>query len=66
MGTVDEDKMGTSVLQTGTKYANDYWGDFGADMISFCQDQSEANDVLKNMDANRAEAAKIAGDSAWK
>lgn len=66
MGTVDEDKMGTAVLQTGTKYTNDYWGDFGADMISFCQDQSEANDVLKNMDANRAEAAKIAGDSAWK
>ena len=66
MATVDEDKMGTSVLQTGTKYTNDYWGDFGADMISFCQDQSEANDVLKNMDSNRAEAAKIAGDSAWK
>ena len=66
MGTVDEDKMGTAVLQTGTKYTNDYWGDFGADMISFCQDQSEANDVLKNMDSNRAEAAKIAGDSAWK
>lgn len=66
MATVDEDKMGTAVLQTGTKYTNDYWGDFGADMISFCQDQSEANDVLKNMDANRAEAAKIAGDSAWK
>lgn len=65
MATVDKDKMGTAVLQTGTKYTNDYWGDFGADMISFCQDQSEANDVLKNMDSNRAEAAKIAGDSAW-
>ena len=65
MSTVDEDKMGTAVLQTGTKYTNDYWGDFGADMISYCQGQSEANDVLKNMDSNRAEAAKIAGDSAW-
>ena len=65
MGTVDEDKMGTAVLQTGTKYTNDYWGDFGADMISYCQGQSEANDVLKIMDSNRAEAAKIAGDSAW-
>lgn len=34
-------------------------------MISYCQNQCEANDVLKNMDSNRAEAAKIAGDSAW-
>ena len=26
----------------------------------------KANDVLKNMDTNRAEAAKVAGDAAWK
>ena len=65
MATVDKAKRGPAVLQTGPKYTNDDWGDFGADMISYCQGQSEANDVLKNMDSNRAEAAKIAGDSAW-
>lgn len=66
MANMDESKMGTAVLQTGTKYTNDYWMDFGADMVSFCQGQMEANDVLKNMDTNRAEAAKVAGDAAWK
>ena len=65
MASVDKTKMDTAVLQTGTKYTNDYWMDFGSDMISFCQDQMEANDVLKNMDTNRAEAAKVAGDEAW-
>ena len=66
MATVDKTKMATSVLQTGTKYTNDYWMDFGADMVSFCQGTMEANDVLKNMDTNRAEDAKTAGDTAWK
>lgn len=65
MASVDTSKMGTPVLQTGTKYTNDYWMDFGADLISYCQGQMEANDVLKNMDSNRAKAAKIVGDSAW-
>ncbi|MCI8590988.1 MAG: carbohydrate ABC transporter substrate-binding protein [Lachnospiraceae bacterium] len=65
MSAIDESKMGTSVLQTGTKYTNDYWGDFGADMIAYCQGTMEANDVLKNMDSNRAEAASVVGDAAW-
>lgn len=65
MSSVDTSKMGTSVLQTGTKYTNDFWGDFGADMIAYCQGTMEANDVLKNMDANRAEAASVVGDPAW-
>ena len=66
MGSLDQSKIGTAVLQSGTKYTNEYWMDFGADMVSFCQGQMEANDVLKNMDTNRAEAAKVAGDTAWK
>jgi len=65
MSSIDSSKMKTSVLQTGTKYTNDYWMDFGADMISYCQGTIEANDVLKNMDTNRAEAAKVAGDENW-
>ncbi|MDD3219653.1 MAG: ABC transporter substrate-binding protein [Lachnospiraceae bacterium] len=65
MASVDESKMATPVLQTGTKYTNDYWSDFGSDMIAYCQGTMEANDVLSNMDSNRAEAAKVTGDEAW-
>jgi len=61
-----EEKMVTPVLQTGTKYTNDYWMDFGADMIAFCQGSMDANDVLKNLDENRAESAELAGDEGWK
>ena len=63
--TIPEDKITVSVLQTGTKYTNDYWMNFGQDMVSFCQGEMEANDVLKNMDTNRAEAAKTVGDTNW-
>ena len=65
MASVPGDKMTVSVLQTGTKYTNDYWMNFGQDMVSLCLGEMEANDVLKNMDTNRAEAAKTAGDEAW-
>lgn len=65
MPTIPEEKMQTPVLQTGTKYTNDYWMDFGADMIAYCQGTMEANDVLKNMDANRATAAQVQGDANW-
>ncbi len=63
--SIPADLMVTPVLQSGTKYTNDFWMDFGADMVAFCQGTMSANDVLKNMDANRAQAAKIAGDSNW-
>jgi len=54
------------VLQTGTKYTNDYWMDFGRDMIAYFTDQMSANDVLMNMDKNRAESAKLQDDPYWK
>lgn len=66
MAAIPAEKMKTGVLQTSTKYTNDYWMDFGADMIAYCQGTMEADDVLKNMDANRAESAKVAGDENWK
>lgn len=65
MATIPADKMKIGVLQTATKYTNKYWMNFGADMVSFCLGEIQANDVLKNMDANRAEAAKAAKDPAW-
>ena len=65
LATVDDSKKSVSVLQTGTKYTNDYWMQFGQDMGAFCQGEMEANDVLANMDTNRAEAAKTVGDANW-
>ncbi len=65
MATIDPDKMGVSVLQTGTIYSNDFWMQFGADLVAYTQGTIEANDVLINMDANRAEAASVAGDPNW-
>ena len=65
LATVDDSKKSVSVLQTGTKYTNDYWMQFGQDMVAFCQGEMEANDVLANTDTNRAEAAKTVGDANW-
>ena len=65
LATVDDSKKSVSALQTGTKYTNDYWMQFGQDMVAFCQGEMEANDVLANMDTNRAEAAKTVGDANW-
>lgn len=63
--TVSPDKKSVPVLQTGTKYTNDCWMKFGADMIAYCQNSIKVEDVLKNMDKNRAEAAKTAKDPDW-
>ena len=32
-----DDKKQYSVLQTATKYTNDYWMQFGQDMVAYCQ-----------------------------
>ncbi len=66
MSEMKEEQMKTAVLQTGTKYTNDYWMDFGADMVAYCLGQIDANAVLENMDANRAESAKLAENPDWK
>lgn len=65
MASIPAEKMVYSVLQNGTKYSNDYWMQFGQDMVSYCLGEIEANDVLVNMDANRAEAAELVEDPAW-
>lgn len=65
MASIDESKMVTAVLQTGTTYTNDYWMDFGSDLIAYCQGTLTANEVLQNMDANRAISAELMGDENW-
>lgn len=65
-GITDEQKK-TPVLQTGTKYTNDSWNQFGQDMVAYCQGTiKDPDDVLKDMDKNRAESAKTANDPNWK
>lgn len=65
MESIPADKMLYSVLQTGTKYTNDYWMQFGSDMVALCTDQMTAEQVLENMDMNRAQSAELASDPAW-
>ncbi len=64
--TIPAEKMNCCVLQNGTKYTNDYWMQFGQDMIEYVQGGIEANDVLARMDGYRAEGAKSVGDENWK
>ena len=66
METIDPAKMNCCVLQNGTKYTNDYWMQFGQDMIEFVQGGIDANEVLARMDGYRAEAAATVGDENWK
>lgn len=66
MSSITKDKMKNGVLQTATRYTNNYWMEFGADMIAYVQGTIEAKNVLENMDTNRAEAAKVANDPNWK
>ena len=65
MATVPEEKINCCVLQNGTKYTNDYWMQFGQDMIEYVQGGIEANDVLERMDGYRAEGAATVGDPNW-
>ena len=66
VASIDPAKMNCCVLQNGTKYTNDYWMQFGEDMIAYVQGSIEANDVLARMDEYRAQGAATVGDEAWK
>lgn len=61
----DEQRNIQAVLQTGTKYTNDQWMDFGADLSSMFMGQMTAEDVLKATDERRANIAKSQGDPNW-
>ncbi|MDO5423357.1 MAG: ABC transporter substrate-binding protein [Eubacteriales bacterium] len=65
MATITDEQKQYGVLQTSTKYTNDYWMQFGQDMVAYCTEQMDAETVLENMDINRATAAGVVGDSAW-
>lgn len=65
MANIPAEKTDCCVLQNGTKYTNDYWMDFGQDMIEYVQGGIDANEVLARMDGYRAQGAANVGDPAW-
>ncbi|ALB45150.1 ABC transporter substrate-binding protein [Clostridium beijerinckii] len=56
----------TTVLQTAVKYINPQWMEIGKDMSAMLVGEMQPNEILRNIDKNRAEQAKTAGDKAWK
>lgn len=67
LASITEEQKAVPVLQTGTKYTNDFWMQFGQDMIAYCQGTIEdPNEILINLDNNRAELAKTFEDENWK
>jgi raffinose/stachyose/melibiose transport system substrate-binding protein len=65
-GITDQQKNIQAVLQTGTKYTNDQWMEFGADMASMFLGRMTAKEVLRATDERRANIARSQNDPAWK
>jgi raffinose/stachyose/melibiose transport system substrate-binding protein len=66
MATItDAQKNIQSVLQTGTKYTNDQWMEFGADLASMFMGRMTAKEVLQATDERRASIARTQNDPAW-
>ena len=57
--------MKITVFQDAIKYLNPQWFDFGQDIIAYLNGDMEAEEVLANVDARRADQAAAAGDEAW-
>ena len=64
-GITDAQKNIQAVLQTGTKYTNDQWMDFGADLSSMFMGEMTAEEILIATDERRANIAKSQGDPNW-
>jgi raffinose/stachyose/melibiose transport system substrate-binding protein len=64
-GISDAQKNIQSVLQTGTKYTNDQWMEFGADLASMFMGKMTAEEVLRATDERRANIARSQHDPAW-
>jgi raffinose/stachyose/melibiose transport system substrate-binding protein len=57
-------KTGT-VYQTAVKYVTPQWANIGSDISALLLGEEKPDEVLKNIDKNRAQQAKAAKDSAW-
>jgi raffinose/stachyose/melibiose transport system substrate-binding protein len=54
-----------AVLQNGTKYTNDQWMEFGADMADMFLGRKTAKQVLQATDERRANIARSQSDPNW-
>ncbi len=54
-----------TVLQTTVKYLNPQWMEIGKEMTALILGDSTSEDVLKNIDKNRADQASAGKDPAW-
>lgn len=54
-----------TVLQTAVKYVNPQWMEIGKEMTAMILGDESSDDVLKNIDKNRADQAAAAKDAAW-
>ena len=53
------------VYQSVVKYVNPQWMEMGKELVAVITDQQTADDMLKNIDKNRASQAEAARDSNW-
>jgi raffinose/stachyose/melibiose transport system substrate-binding protein len=65
-GITDQQKNIQAVLQTGTKYTNDQWMEFGSDLASMFMGRMTAKQVLQATDERRANLARSQNDPAWR
>ena len=54
-----------TVYQTCVKYVNPQWMEIGKELVSVILGDESAEDMLKNIDRNRADQAAAAQDPAW-
>ena len=54
-----------TVYQTCVKYVNPQWMEIGKELVAVIQGDETAEDMLKNIDRNRADQAAAAQDPAW-
>jgi raffinose/stachyose/melibiose transport system substrate-binding protein len=54
-----------TVYQTVVKYLNPQWMEIGKELTAMLQGDETAEQVLTNIDRNRADQAKAAGDAYW-
>ena len=54
-----------TVYQTCVKYVNPQWMDIGKELVAVLQGDQSIDDMLKNIDRNRADQATAAKDPAW-
>lgn len=54
-----------TVYQTSVNYVNPQWMEIGKELVAVLQGDQSADDMLKNIDRNRADQATAAKDPAW-